>query len=222
MSVIYKAMTLSIPKFQFHSKQYPKWFTKDLRHQLKCLHTLRRTYKHSPSDCNATRLSQAEESFQSNVATAKSTYKTDLITNFPTNQILISIIILESFTKSATIPPTVYFSDTSASSNTSRANLFNQYFYSVFTPPSLSADYTNTTPLPSGINTIVFSEDEVYSALDPNKATGIDTISPKILKHCASSLTRPLCHLFNLSLSTGAIPQEWKVNLIVLVYISAE
>ena len=103
--------------------------------------------------------------------------------------------------------------------------LTNTLIYSVFTPHSLSADYTNTTPLPSGINTIVFSEDEVYSALnqlDPNKATGIDTISPKILKHCALSLTRPLCHLFNLSLSTGAIPQEWKVHLILPVYKSAE
>ena len=222
MSIIYEAMALFIPKFQFHSKQYPKWFTKELRHQLKCLHTLRRTYKCSPSDRNATRLSQAEESFQSNAATAKSTYETDLITNFATNSNPNIYRHIRSFTKSATIPPTVYFNDTSASSNTSRANLFNQYFYSVFIPPSLSAEYTNTTP---GINTIVFSEDEVYSALnqlEPNKATEIDTINPKILKHCALSLTRPLCHLFNVSLSTGAIPQEWKVHLIVPVYKSAE
>jgi len=51
---------------------------------------------------------------------------------------------------------------------------------------------------------------------------GINTISPRILKHCASSLTRPLCHLFNLSLSTGSIPQEWKVYLIVPVHKSAD
>ena len=223
--IIYEAMTLFIPKFQFHSKQYPKWFIKELHHQLKCLHTLRRTYKRSPSDYNAARLSQAEESFQSNATTAKSTYETDLITNFATNSNPNIYHHIRSSTKSATILPTVYFNDTSASSNTSRANLFNQYFYSVFTPPSLSTNYTNTTPLPSGINAIVFSEDEVYSALnqlDPNKATGINTISPKILKHCALSLTRPLCHLFNLSLTTGAIPQEWKVHLIVPVYKSAE
>ena len=65
----------------------------------------------------------------------------------------------------------------------------------------------------------------MYAALvqlDPNKATGIDKISPKVLKHCASSLFHPLCHLFNLSLSTGAIPAEWKIHLITPVYKSAD
>ena len=45
-------MTQFIPKFQFHSKQYPIWFTKELRHQLKRLHTLRRNHKHSSSARN--------------------------------------------------------------------------------------------------------------------------------------------------------------------------
>jgi len=75
----YEAMTLFIPKFQVYSKQYPKWFTKELRHQIKCLHTLRRNYKRSPSDHNATRLNQAENSFQINAGTAKSNYETNLI-----------------------------------------------------------------------------------------------------------------------------------------------
>ena len=38
-SIIYDAMMLFIPKFLFHSKQYPKWLTKDLRHQLKTVYT---------------------------------------------------------------------------------------------------------------------------------------------------------------------------------------
>ena len=77
----------------------------------------------------------------------------------------------------------------------------------------------------SEIDILIFNEEEIYFALiqlDPNKGTGIDTISPRILKHCASTLTCPLCHLFNLSLSTGSIPQEWKVHLIVPVHKSAD
>ena len=81
-SVIYEAMTLFIPKFRVYSKQYPKWFTKELRHQIKCLHTLRRNYKRSPSDHNATHLNQAENSFQINADTAKSNYETNRINNF--------------------------------------------------------------------------------------------------------------------------------------------
>ena len=71
------------------------------------------------------------------------------------------------------------------------------------------------------IKLLDFGKDDVYSALSrlyPSKATSIDTISPMVLKQCASSLTHPLCHLLNLSLSTGVIPQEWKVHLVVSVY----
>ena len=112
----------------------------------------------------------------------------------------------------------MYLDNTSASSDESKASLFNQYFYSVFTAFYQEPDYVK-------LNLLVFNEEEVYAALvqlDPNKATGIAKISPKVLKHCASSLFCPLCHLFNLSLSTGAIPTEWKIHLITLIYKSAD
>ena len=66
----------------------------------------------------------------------------------------------------------------------SRVSLFNQYFYSVFTPPSTTPHYANATSHSNEMNSLAFTE-EVYSVLsqlDPNKATGIDSISPKILK----------------------------------------
>ena len=224
-STILEAMTLFIPRFLIRSKQYPKWFTGDLRHQLKCLHTLRRTYKRSPSDRNKIRLIQAEDLFQQSVAEAKSNFEAALITDYACHSSPAIYHYIRNFTKSATIPPTVHLDATSANSDITRANLFNQYFYSVFTPSSTVPVPTIATSYISEINTLVFNEDEVYSALsqlDPNKATGIDTISPRVLKDCASSLTRPLCHLFNLSLSTGVIPQEWKVHLVVPVHKSSD
>ena len=74
-------------------------------------------------------------------------------------------------------------------------------------------------------SSLVFTEAEVCNALislDPNKATGIDEIGPKILKYCALSLFHPLCYLFNLSLSSGTIPSEWKIHFITPVYKSAD
>ena len=37
---------------------------------------------------------------------------------------------------------------------------------------------------------------------------------PSVLKHCASSLVEPVTKLFNLSLSTSKVPDEWKVHKI--------
>jgi len=59
----------------------------------------------------------------------------------------------------------------------------------------------NIPPHLNQLDSLVFSEDEVYNALtqsDPNKATGIDKIIPKIIKYCAGLLFHPVCHLFNL------------------------
>ena len=123
-SVISDAITQFIPKFQFHSKQYPVWFTKELRHQLKCLHTLRRLHKLSPSARNSARLHQAED-FQHNATTAKSTYGSTLINKYASSYDPSIYHYIRSITKSGTIPPTVYLDNTSASSDKSKASLFN-------------------------------------------------------------------------------------------------
>ena len=72
------------------------------------------------------------------------------------------------------------------------------------TLPDMNTITSDVEPLQS----FDISEFDVYNILinlDPNKAQGIDGISPKLLKYCAESLVQPLCHLFNLSLSSSVI-----------------
>jgi hypothetical protein len=54
--------------------------------------------------------------------------------------------------------------------------------------------------------------------LDPSKATGPDDIPALVLKHCSSSLGKPLAALFKLSFNIGCIPQEWKNANVVPVF----
>jgi len=85
-----------------------------------------------------------------------------------------------------------------------KANLFNKYFYSVFSHSTYSLP--NFEDMPSAtmsLDSISISEEEVYDTLsspDPHKATGIDGISPTILKHCA--LAKPLQYFFFLLFNT--------------------
>ena len=72
------------------------------------------------------------------------------------------------------------------------------------------------------IHQIYFTEMEVYkvldlSLLDPNKASGIDDIPPRILRLCADGLYRSLYNLFTISLRYGIVPKGWKVHKIVPV-----
>jgi len=51
---------------------------------------------------------------------------------------------------------------------------------------------------------------------------GIDSISPKVLKHCALAIFEPVNHLFQLSLDQGYLPQEWKLHLVTPVFKSGD
>ena len=43
-----------------------------------------------------------------------------------------------------------------------------------------------------------------------NKSPGVDGISPKILKETVEQISKPLAHVFNMSLQEGIVPLEWK------------
>ena len=77
-----------------------------------------------------------------------------------------------------------------------RPSLFNQSSYSVFTH-SL-CDLPSSVDLPVGSETLYrinISAADVFQALhslDPNKASGIDSINPALLKYCIESLIAPI------------------------------
>ena len=224
-STLSDAMNIYIPKFRLHSHQFPKWFSPELRHRLKCLRTLRRKYKRSPSNHNFECLRMAEEKFQQDVKDCKSKYETYLINSYASRHNFKLFQYINSMTKSKAIPSTIYYNATTASNNKDRATLFNQYFHSVFNQVNSDiSEPDNLIPHPNPISHFEISEAEVYDALtqlDPTKAIGLDGIGPKILRSCALSLYQPLSHLFNISLSTGRIPYEWKIHKIVPVHKSA-
>ena len=51
---------------------------------------------------------------------------------------------------------------------------------------------------------------KVIKKLKASKASGLDTISPRLLKDAAEVIAKPLTRIINISLSQGRIPDEWK------------
>ena len=50
-----------------------------------------------------------------------------------------------------------------------------------------------------------------------NKSPGVDGLSLKILKETVEQISKPLAHVFNMSLQEGIVPLEWKeANIISL------
>ena len=106
---------------------------------------------------------------------------------------------------------------------TGDANLareFNDYFCSVGTTLSSNIPYTNTnplsyvTPVSTSFEFLTITYDElkkVVKNLKTNKSPGLDNISIKLIKDAGDSIIPSLNHLFNLSLSSGIFPEDWKV-----------
>ena len=214
-------MAIKIPKFKLRAHQ---WFTPPLCHQLKCLHTLRKSCKHSPTPPNLEHLDHAETEFQQNIIRAKSSYEADLIFNYADGSVSKIYNYIRSTTKAETIPTVLNLDSATVTTDADKAALFNQYFHSVFTTSSSTLPDVGYPSIDS-LQSIDISETDVYNvliSLDPNKALSIDGIGPKILKNCSESLFQPLCHLFNLSLSSSIIPIEWKIHRIIPIFKSGD
>ena len=112
------------------------------------------------------------------------------------------------------------------------ANGFNMFFSSIAN--ELANNITVTTKHFTEflgtrvVNDFVFSPvtpsllKEIISKLKPKRSTGPDSVSTKLLKEILPAILLPLCHIFNLSLQTGFIPERFKIAKVVPVYKSGD
>ena len=77
-------------------------------------------------------------------------------------------------------------------------------------PRPISSFYTKSTTSPEVVASKINNRKE-------NKSPGVDGLSPKILKETVEQISKPLAHVFNMSLQEGIVPVEWKeANIIPL------
>lgn len=220
-SIISRSVNLFTPKVLLRSHPNPKWFTSEIRHELHIVHSLRKKAKSHPTDSSVKKLKDAEAKLNLLMQNARSTFEFKLAEQFSGDKSKVYKYLRE-LSDISSLPPIMFFEDRMASNNYDKANLFNEYFYSVFTESNcvLPPIEVLTTPANS-LSDIAITEEEVYTALvslDPTKAMGLDEISPRILRSCALPLTPVLHHLFSMCLLHHNLPLEWKVHKIVPVF----
>ena len=102
------------------------------------------------------------------------------------------------------------------------AEELNMHFSSVFT-----REDTSSLPVPETkfkgseeekLGQLIVTPEVVASKINNMKESpGVDGLSPKILKETVEKISKPLAHVFNMSLQEGIVPLEWKeANIIPL------
>jgi hypothetical protein len=133
-----------------------------------------------------------------------------------------------------TAPATLKDGDATITSTPDLCEMFNNYFSTVvnqYLPESNQApdfrklnDFVKSKISEDTVLSIpLLTCDEVrksLSELDPHRATGLDSLSSKMLKLSASIIASPLTVIFNQSISYGHFPMQWKIARITPVHKS--
>jgi hypothetical protein len=137
---------------------------------------------------------------------------------------------VKSKNKNRSIPQEMKYNETYSDTSEGKANLFNDYFASVFGPTdATSNDRSNThdtnDALNDGISSVIICVNDVHevmSKLDTNKAVGPDNLSHVILKTCCNELEESICNLINISLVEGVVPKDWLEANVIPVHKSKD
>jgi len=106
------------------------------------------------------------------------------------------------------------------------ANSFNSYFAnigaslaSVF--PPTDKDQDDSAKPANRFRFSNVSADEIYkqlSRMPSGKATGLDDISPRLLKAGARHISQPIAYIMNLGLQRGVVPDKWKQSRVTPIF----
>ena len=105
--------------------------------------------------------------------------------------------------------------------NMTKAEILNRQFKSVFT----QEDKSNIPKLPgphyppiANLDITIAGVERLLARHDPNKASGGDNVSCRILKELAVELAPALTAIFNQSIDSGSLPTEWTKANVTTIY----
>jgi len=101
-----------------------------------------------------------------------------------------------------------------------KAEILNNQYEKVFTEenPVMPSLPKNPIPTIPRINITINGVTKQLRALNPNKAPGPDCLPTRIMKETAFELAPYLCTIFQKSLDTGKVPEDWKRANITPIY----
>ncbi len=102
-----------------------------------------------------------------------------------------------------------------------KAELLNTYFASVFTTDNGVLPIIPRLDLQSLLEEVFFDADsicETIKTFNNSRSRGPDMYPPFFLKKIAKNISRPLCTIFAVSLSSQTVPVDWKLANVTAIY----
>lgn len=192
-------------------RRQPPWLSKDLLHKIR---KKRRLYKKSSPEFTLFSKELTKE-----IRNAKRNYEINLSESLKTHPRKFYSYLNSKKGKQIVGPLIKNGHEINQGMDT--ANVFNQYFSSVFTKDNGLTAAPPSNRQNSKMPLIFVTPSKVLekiAVLKTDSASGPDKISPVILKSLSSHLCYPLSVIYNLSLQESCVPVDWKNALVVPIH----
>ena len=222
---IHKTMENNIPKIkQRKNNNQPRWLdTKTLR-KIKKKHRLFKRYLLTKGGADYLNFIKARRKCKRAIKSAKREYERKVAKHSKSNPRQFWRYVNDKLKVNTGISPLDKDDGTKATEDDDKASILNKYFASVFTKENLNnlPDF-NPNEISNGIsiNDLRVTPEAVskkLSKLDPSKAQGPDKIPARVLKELSNELALPISALFNSSIETGELPEDWTSAEVIAIY----
>lgn len=217
-----------VPLKKYRTSTFPKWFSADLRRltlEKKLSHS---TYKKERSNVSYVRFAQLRSECKALSDICFNNYIRGLDAKLIEDP--------KSFWKyindkrsSHNLPSSLSYSNREATSGQEIANLFRDFFQTVYTVNHDPADFSHVVArdmnLGNNINCTSIPMVDIFEEISnvPNKlSSGPDGIPNFLLKKCICTLVSPLHLLFNKSIRSSLFPTKWKESNVVPIFKSGK
>lgn len=208
-----------IPKIRRRSSNNHQWMSKTVKRLVRKKQRHYNVYMDTRTPQDYDRFKATEKECKRAIRKAKKKFETSIARNGnkrPFNS------YIKSKTKSRVSVGPLKQGTELVTDNKQMASILNNQFSSVFT----NEDLVNIPPCPdtSGGNTIedlYFNSETVYKkirSLKISSSSGPDGLSSKFLSDYADVLAAPLTIIFNKSMESGQVPEDWRVANVTPIY----
>ena len=221
--LFFSVVSATIPTVKWRQSKMKHWFSSETIHLIRVKRRIYRQMKRCGTDLLKRKYKAISNLVRSQTRKDTAAHVSNLSSSYFVNSKKFWNFLNSVKGRRHPVPPLKH-NDTLISDDYDKALIFNRYFHSVFTverSDNLSNLRQSLEYHPDLIDTINFSVEEVHTELlnlRRGKACGPDHISAHLLQKGADLLASPLTKLFQLSLSTGTLPNDWVTANIVPVY----
>ena len=220
--VLYLTVELFVPLKKYSARKFPVWYSLELKNCIINKKIAHKRYKSSRS------MEDYREFSRLRALCGRLTRECYTGYVHTTEQSLFSNLkkfwsFVNSKRKCNEYPNEFTYENRKSCSGQEIVNMFADYFATVYSTDSYDASPCEVSTTNIFIPEYRIPISAIYtklSSLDINKGPGPDGIPPILLKSCSFNLSRPLFHIFNLSLHSGIFPDFWKVSFITPIFKS--